>query len=255
MEGLRNDPEALLAGFWFSRAIERSDLSERLFREANEIFLSGVDHLDSRLCSAAILTEKLEDLPVRESLRVADFAQNCIKSIGVEAAGDSARDIIGSDEDDFPPAASPHVSRILVSIGLLCRDTLERKSALLLTKGARAAQIVRALAYVPFCTALAIGVVWGGIKLRPTHSIITETLSAPSLPAVALLLGLLLTGTAIIGILFFALFALRELVYDLAILSERKDEFAAFREAWDSLRKNYRFDICVAILVRCYLIY
>jgi hypothetical protein len=88
MEGLRNDPKALLAGFWFTRAIQRGDLSERLFREANEIFLTGVDHLDSRLCSAAILTEKLEDFLIKDRLRVADFAQECIKSIGVEAAGD-----------------------------------------------------------------------------------------------------------------------------------------------------------------------
>jgi hypothetical protein len=135
-----------------------------------------------------------------------------------------------------------------VSIGLLCRDTLERKATLLLTKGARAAQVVRALVYVPFCAALAVGVVWGGIKLRPTHSIITGTLSAPSLPAAALLLGLLLTGTAVIGILFFALFAVRELVYDLAILGKRKDEFAAFREAWASLKRHYRLEVCVAIL-------
>jgi hypothetical protein len=169
-ERLRNDPKALLAGFWFTRAIERSDLSERLFREANEIFLTGIDHLDSRLCAAAILVEKIEAFPMKERLRVAAFAQNCIKTIGVEAAGDASRDVIMIDENDFL-GESPHASRILVSIALLGRDTLERKSTLLLTKGARAAQVVRALVYVPFCAAVAVGVVWVAIRIRPSHSV------------------------------------------------------------------------------------
>lgn len=247
IERLRNDPKALLAGFWLTRTIERSDLSDRLFREASEIFLTGVEHLDSRLCSAAILAEKLEDLPMKERLKVAEFAQDCIKSIGVEAAGDAVRDTLMIDEADFLREA-PRASRILVSVGLLCRDTLERKSTLLLTKRARAAQVVRALVYIPFCVALAVGVVWGAIHLHPPHSISAEMLAAPSFLTAALALGLLLTYTAVIGVLFLALFALRELVFDLAILGRRKDEFDAFAEAWVSLKKHYRFELCVALI-------
>jgi ABC-type transporter Mla maintaining outer membrane lipid asymmetry permease subunit MlaE len=73
-------------------------------------------------------------------------------------------------------------------------------------------------------------------------------LTAPSFLTAALALGLLLTYTAVIGILFFALFALRELVFDLAMWGRRKDEFVAFSEAWISLKKHYRFELCVALI-------
>jgi hypothetical protein len=151
------------------------------------------------------------------------------------------------DKEDFT-TESPHASRILVSVGLLCRDTLEQKSSLLLTKTARAEQVVRALVYTPFCAAMAVGIVWAAIRIHPSHSISADMLVAPSFLTAAMALGLLLIYTAVIAVLFFALFALRELVFDLAILGKRKDEFAAFREAWHSLKKHYRFELCAALI-------
>jgi hypothetical protein len=250
LERLRNDPKALLAGFWFTRAIERTDLSEQLFRAADDIFLSGADQLDGRLCSAAILLEKMEEMAMRQRLKVAAFAHDCIKSVGVEAAaGDGARDMLLVEEDDHFPAESPHVSRILVSVGLLCRDTLERKSSLLLTKAARAAQLVRASVYTPFCVVLAIGVLWVAGRIRPPHPVIGEMLVAPSFSTAAIALGLLLAYAALAGVFAFALLALHQLVVGLAILGKRKDEFAAFGEAWRSLKKHYKIELCIALLV------
>lgn len=243
LERLRNDPKALLAGFWFARSIQRTDLSDPLFRVAEEmIFISRTNQLDGRLCCAAILLEKMEEMPVKRRLQLARFAQDCIKSVGIEAAGDGVRDML-LVEEGYLSSESPHVSKILVSVGLLCRDTLERKSSLLLTKWARTAQIIRGLFFAIPAVLLAIGVLWAAGRIRPPHPIISEMLAAPSFSTAAFALVLLLTYTALAGVFAFALLAVFELLVQLAILGKRRDEFAAFGHAWLSLRENYKIEV------------
>src|SRR5439155_16387383 len=152
-----NDPKALLAGFWLTRAIGRLDLSERLFRIADDVLSAGDTHLDGRVCSAAILLEELEQMSMEQRLKVATFAQDCIRSLGVEAAG--GIEMLMMEEGHLTPTPM-RISRILVSVGLLCHELLERKSTLLLTKAERTWQIIRALVYAPLCALLAVTIVW-----------------------------------------------------------------------------------------------
>ena len=63
------------------------DLSERIFRIADGILSAGEIHLAGRVCSAAILLEELEKMSMEQRLKVVTFAQDCIRSLGVEAAG------------------------------------------------------------------------------------------------------------------------------------------------------------------------
>ncbi len=245
IDRLSNDPKALLAGFWFTRAIGRNDLSDRLFRVADEILSSGRNHLDARVCSAAILLEELEKINMQRRLKVAAFAKDCIRSVGIEAAG--GIEVLVVEEEHF--VAEPlRASRILVSVGLLCRDSLERKSTLLVTRSERVWQIIRALVYAPISALVAIGVVWGAMRIRPTRSITSEMLVAPSFSTAALSLGLLLAYTVVLGVLIFALVAIYELVVGLAILGKRRDEIAAFDEAWRFVIAHYKLEFCLALI-------
>ena len=99
------------------------------------------------------------------------------------------------------------------------------------------------------CVLLAVGVVWGTGRIRPPHPIIGEMLAAPSFSTAAIALGLLLSYTALAGVFAFALLGLYELIVGLAILGKRKDEFAAFGEAWGSLKRHYKIELCLALLV------
>ena len=240
-----NDPKALLAGFWFTRAIGRKDLSERLFRVADGILSAGDTHLDNRVCSAAILLEELEQMTMQQRLKVVTFAQDCIRSLGVEAAGGIEMLVI--EEGHFAPAPM-RVSRILVSLGLLCRDLLERKSTLLLTKTERTWQIVRALVYAPISALLAVAIVWGLMRIRPAHSITSEMLVAPSFSTAALSLVLLVAYTAVVGVLIFALVAIYELIVGLAVLGKRRDEIAAFHEAWRFVVAHYKVEFGLGLI-------
>jgi hypothetical protein len=248
LDRLRNDPKALLAGFWCSETLGKTDLSERLFRAADDMFVSGTDHLDGRLCSAAILLERLEDMTMRQRLAAAAFAQDSIKSVGVEAAGFGAasREMLLLEEDRFPGEAAP-VSRILVSVGLLCRDLLERKSALLLTRSARAIQIVRSVVFSALCVFAATGLLYCAGRLRPPKAV-SEMLDHPSYSQAVAIFGLLIgymTTAAILGFLGVAIY---ELVVGLAVTGKRKDEFAAFGEAWLTVKQHYKIDILFLLL-------
>jgi hypothetical protein len=134
MDRLANDAKALLAGFWFTRAIGREDLSGDFFRIAEGLLPVADAHLDARMCSAAILVEELEQMSMQQRLKVAAFTQDCIRCVDVEAAGGT--EMLISKEEHFTPEPR-RPSRILVSVALLCRDLLERKSRLLLTKTER----------------------------------------------------------------------------------------------------------------------
>jgi hypothetical protein len=245
-EQLQNDPKALVAGFWCARAVHRTDLSDRLFTIAEDISRSGIDHLDARVCSAAVLVENLERLSVGRRLEVAKFAKEAIKSVGVEAVGDNSGEIILVEEENF--LCERHASKILISVGLLCRDTLEAKSALLLMRDARVAQWVRASVYSPICAGIAVAVVWTAGRVRSSHPI-HEQLVAPSFATAALVLAILIAYTLLVGCFAGALFALFELLIGLGIRGKHKDEFAAFKAAWISVKTYYKLELLAALLV------
>lgn len=240
-----NDPKALLAGFWFTRAIGRVDLSERLFRIADGILSARDIHLDGRVCSAAILLEELEQMSMQQRLKVVTFAKDCIRSLGVEAA--DGIEMLMIEERHFAPAPI-RVSRILVSVGLLCDDLLERKSTLLLTKTERSWQIIRALVYGPLSALLAVAIVWSAMRIRPAHSITSEMLVAPSFSTAAFSLALLVAYTAVVGVLIFVLVAIYELIVGLAVLGKRQDEIAAFREAWRFVVEHYKVEFALGLI-------
>jgi hypothetical protein len=197
------------------------------------------------MCSAAILVEELEQMSMQQRLKVAAFAQDCIRSVGVKAASGIEMLLI-EEQHSSPEPRRP--SRILVSIALLCRDLLERKSRLLLTKTERTWQILRALVYAPITALLAVATVWGAMRIRPAHSITSEMLTAPSFSTAALTLVLLVAYTAVVGVLIFALVAIYELIVGLAILGKRSDEIAVFGEAWRFVVGHYKVEFGLGLI-------
>ena len=86
------------------------------------------------------------------------------------------------------------------------------------------------------------------MRIRPARSITSEMLVAPSFSTAALSLGLLLAYTIVLGVLIFALVAIYELAIGLAILGKRKDESAAFHEAWRFVIEHYKLEFCLALI-------
>ena len=134
-------------------------------------------------------------------------------------------------------------------MGLLCQDLLERKSTLLLTKTERAWQIIRALVYAPL-SALLRGRDCLGCD---AHSSSTLNYKRDARSAVvfhgALSLVFLVAYTAVVERVDFSRsFAIYELIVGLAVLGKRRDEIAAFREAWRFVVEHYKVEFGLGLI-------
>src|SRR5207237_1636109 len=102
--------------------------------------------------------------------------------------------------------------------------------------------------YSAICFFLVAGLFWSAGQLRPSEAM-REILARPSYSDAIYALLLLFACLLLAATLGFLMFALYELIIGLAVTGRRKDEFAAFRQAWMSFKKHYRVDILVILPV------